>query len=174
LNPRTLLTLGMVAALAAPAAGQRAREEESLSGAREELEGRSRELLHRGVPLDLVGVGAGDADALARTPALARASFGATSIEREALAARKLALYEGGARFDAAPRPALAAPAPIAPQRARQLAQGPPASDALAAAPSAAFGPWAVLLGLCAVGSALLGAAWALRRRRPSAARGRA
>ena len=107
----------MAVALAAPATAQRAREEESLAGAREELEARGRELLHRGAPLTLVGVGAGDAEALTRTPALQRASFGVAVVDRETLLERKLALYGDRAHFDSAPRAAVPGPTPTQPRR---------------------------------------------------------
>lgn len=107
--------LALACATAVPAHAQRARQEAALEDERERLEGKGREELHAGDPLALVGVAEGDATALARTPALAGAILGAARVDRDELYARKLAMYEGGERFDAAPRtiPALApAPAP--------------------------------------------------------------
>jgi len=91
-------------ATALPAEAQRAREEEQLAAERKTLERRGREVQHTGEPLQLVGVGAGDPDVLARTPALASATLGLARVDREELYARKLALYDGTARFDRAPR----------------------------------------------------------------------
>lgn len=96
--------LALTLATALPAEAQRAREEEQFAAEREALERRGREVLYRGEPLHLVGVASGDPDVLTRTPALASATLGLVRVDREELRARKLAMYDGGERFDTAPR----------------------------------------------------------------------
>ncbi len=170
MNPRTCAAALLAVILAAPATAQRAREEESLAGAREELEARGRELLHRGAPLELVGVGAGDADVLTRTPALQRASFGVAVVDRETLLERKLALYGDRAHFDSAPRAAVPGPTPTQPRR------GPSERNtALEAAEGDAderSGWHTSLIALVLAG--LAGAGWVLQRRAPRRRSGRA
>jgi hypothetical protein len=139
---RALAALILVTAL--PAEAQRAREEAEFAKERASLERRGRGVLHPGEPLQLVGVGAGDADVLARTPALANATLGLMRVDREELRARKLALYDGAASFDGAPRSLGPVAESIERETARRVEPARATNPGAEAEPPATTWPWVV------------------------------
>ena len=138
------VVVALAVATALPAEAQRAREEAQLAPERRTLERRGREVLHGGDPYQLVGVGAGDPEALARTPALANATLGLVRVDRDELYERKLAMYDCDADFDGAPR-TLGPVANVAPRESVRRRNPLTASDAPDANDSTAPAwPWAL------------------------------
>jgi hypothetical protein len=67
------------------------------------LDGRDREMLHAGMPVELIGLDEGDATFRTRTPLLANSDQAVILVDAEENYARRLAMYETGERFHAPP-----------------------------------------------------------------------
>jgi len=101
----------------------------------------NREQLHPGQPLKIRGIAQGANDFLAKTPALRGGPTEVELVASQDAHQRRLAMYEGGTRFNTAPRssPRMTASDPGIPDSVRDPGEpdsGPPTEDQKNEAPS--------------------------------------
>lgn len=109
--------LGATLALALAASGARAQSPEAAGADGDQatkahefstedrwlLDGRDREMLHAGMPVELIGIDEGDATFRTRTPILANSDQAIVRVDADENYARRLAMYETGERFHTPP-----------------------------------------------------------------------